>query len=128
MGEVFQATGTVWENYAPDCGQPGKPAKGGLRRLDGHRAHPVLPRVRIGLKPDAPNNRLTWVLTSKKRCGCERFRFNGHTVTLLAEPKATTSQMQITVESDGAFQFHIVRGARQWDEAVHVGQNVFRLD
>ena len=39
-------TGTVWENYAPDAAEPGKPGQGRLRRLDGHRPDPLPPRIR----------------------------------------------------------------------------------
>ena len=27
VAEVFQSTGTVWENYSPDAATPGEPAK-----------------------------------------------------------------------------------------------------
>ena len=66
VGEVFQATGTVWENYAPDSASPGKPAKPDFVGWTG--IVPILYFIEyaIGLKPDAPNNRLTWVLTSRE--------------------------------------------------------------
>ena len=128
VGQVFQATGTVWENYAPDSASPGKPAKPDFVGWTG--IVPILYFIEyaIGLKPDAPHNRLLWTLTSEKRCGCERFRFNGHTVTLVAEPAAADSQTQLTVESDGAFGLRVVRGQRQWDHAIQVGKNVVRLE
>jgi hypothetical protein len=83
----------------------------------------------VGLRPDAPNNRLTWALDSAKCCGCQRFRFNGHTVTLTAEPPAASSgTWRIVVESDGAFDLAVKRGGRQWDFAVQKGENSFSLD
>ena len=83
----------------------------------------------IGLQPDAPNNRLTWVLTSQKRCGCEQYRFNGHIVSLIAEPTAgTPAKTRVSVESDGEFQLRIVCLERHLEETVHAGQNVFQLD
>ena len=89
VGEVFQTTGTVWENYAPDSASPGKPAKPRFRRLDRHRADPVLHRVRhrpeAGRAAQPPDLGADF---ATKRCGCERFRFNGHTATLVAEPAA----------------------------------------
>jgi len=70
----------------------------------------------IGLKPDAPNNRLTWRLASDKRCGCERFRFGGHTVSLIAVPPDASSQAtRVMVRSDGEFDLRIERDGRQWD-------------
>ena len=129
VAEVFQATGTVWENYAPDSAGPGKPAKPDFVGWTG--IVPILYFIEyaIGLKPDSPNNRLTWVLTATKRCGCERFRFNGHTATLVAEPPAAGSpRVHITVESDGEFQLQVVRGGQPWDKTVRAGPNAFELD
>ncbi len=83
----------------------------------------------IGLKADAPNNRLTWLLTSTKRCGCERFRFNGHTATLVAQPPADPAgPVEVSVESDGPFQLWVLRGGKKWEYNVKTGKNRFRLD
>ncbi|MHB8974646.1 MAG: MGH1-like glycoside hydrolase domain-containing protein [Pirellulaceae bacterium] len=129
VGEVFQTTGTVWENYAPDSASPGKPAKPDFVGWTG--IVPILYFIEyaVGLQPDAPNNRLTWVLSSEKRCDCERFRFNGHIVTLVAEPRvASVPKRQIVVESDGRFQLQIVSGERKSDVTVQVGKNVFEFE
>jgi hypothetical protein len=129
VSEVFQTTGTVWENYAPDSVSPGKPAKPDFVGWTGIVPIMYFLEYAVGLKPDAPHNRLTWVLVSKQRCGCEQFRFNGHVVSLIAEPLAgTAGKTQVKVESDGAFQLRLVRGQQQRDETVHIGQNVFQLD
>jgi hypothetical protein len=56
----------------------------------------------------------------KARRGCERFRFNGHVVSLLAEPDpADARRIRISVESDGGFSLKVLRG----DEA-----RVFAID
>ena len=121
IGRVFEKTGTVWENYAPDRCEPGNLAAP-LRRLDRHRPDPLSLNSPSALKPDAPNNRLTWALESAKRCGCQRYRFNGHTATLTAEPPAEASAAwRIVVESDGAFDLSVKRGGRQWDFSVKKG-------
>jgi hypothetical protein len=80
------------------------------------------------LKADAPNNRLTWALASTKRCGCERFRFNGHTATLVAQPPGDPSgPVEVTVDSDGQFQLLVERDGKKWDFAVKAGKNHFTL-
>jgi hypothetical protein len=128
VGEVFKATGTVWENYAPDAAKPGAPAKADFVGWTG--IIPILYFIEyaIGLRPDALNNRLTWVLDTEKRCGCERFRFGGHTVTLVAEPSATEpGTTRLSVESDGDFQLSVRRAGRQFDYAVKKGKNAWAL-
>ncbi len=129
VGEVFRTTGTVWENYAPDAAKPGQPSKGDLVGWTG--LVPILYFIEygIGLKPDAPKNQLTWALNSAKRCGCERFRFNGHTATLVAQPPGDTARaVEVTVDSDGQFQLCVKRGGKQWDFIVRAGKNRFTLD
>jgi hypothetical protein len=128
VGEVFGTTGTVWENYAPDDAKPGKPAKGDFVGWTG--IVPILYFIEhaIGLKADAPDNRLTWDLTSAKRCGCEQFRFNGHTATLVAQPaNDALGPIVVTVDSDGPFQLLVVREGKSRDFNVKAGKNRFRL-
>ena len=129
VGEVFRTTGTVWENYAPDAAQPGKPAVKDLVGWTGIVPILYFFEYAIGLRADAPNNRLSWTLNSTKRCGCERFRFNGHVVTLVAQPPTgSTGPIEVAVESDGPFQLLVLRGGKKWEYNVKVGQNQFRLD
>jgi hypothetical protein len=128
VGEVFRQTGTVWENYAPDASKPGTPAKGDFVGWTGIVPILYFLEYAVGLNPDAPNNRLVWRLASAQRCGCERYRFNGHTVTLLADaPRDSSAPRRVTVESDAAFGVRIESGGRQHDFAVTAGRNEFEL-
>lgn len=136
VGEVFRTTGTVWECYAPDSAEPGRHRAGAVERLAAKDMVgwtgivPILYffEYAIGLKPDAPSNRLTWTLTSSKRCGCQRYRFNGHTVALLAEPRgAAPGKVELDVESDGAFQLCVERHGTRQDFAVKAGTNRFEI-
>jgi glycogen debranching enzyme len=129
MGEVFQTTGTVWENYSPDRPVPGTPSKSDFVGWSGIGPILYFLEYAIGLCPDAPSNRLTWTLDSAKRCGCQRYRFNGHVATLTAEPPADSAgTWRITVESDGPFDLTVKRGGRQSDFSVEKGTNSFSLD
>ncbi len=129
IGKVFERTGTVWENYAPDKIEPGQPAARDFVGWSGIGPILYLLEFGIGLKPDAPANRLTWNLTSAKPCGCERFRFAGHTVTLKAAPSAGPSPIwRITAESDGPFDLIVTRGDRGALFEVEKGANTFTLE
>ena len=82
----------------------------------------------IGLKPDSAANRLTWELTSPKRCGCRQYRFNGHIASLVAEPEGTQpGRMRLLVESDGEFQLRVERHGKRRDFSVKAGKNSFTL-
>jgi hypothetical protein len=118
----------AWELAFRNFYEP-KPAKGDFVGWTGIVPILYFLEYGIGLRADAPNNRLTWVLTSAKRCGCERFRFNGHTATLIAQPPSNPSvPLEVTVESDGQFQLLVERDGKKWDFTVKAGKNRFTLD
>lgn len=126
VAETYRKTGTIWENYSPDAAQQGKPAKGDFVGWSGMGPIMFLLEYAIGLRPDASRNELLWELTSGGRRGCDRFRFNGHVVSLLAEPRAgNPAQRRIRIESDGDFtlrvafkglekQFPVARGVQEF--------------
>lgn len=128
MGRVYQQTGTIWENYAPDAAAAGKPAKGDFVGWSGIGPILYLLEYAIGLKADAGENALTWRLGSPARQGCERFRFNGHVVSLVAEPVAPEGKrFQVTVQSDGAFKLRLVHGNRTRSVSVKAGELVIPM-
>jgi len=109
--EVYKKTGTVWENYAADSAAPGKPAKPDFVGWSGITPIMMLLEYKIGLKPDAATNTLSWRIDATKRVGCERFRFNGHVVTLIATPEANPG-WKIDVTSDAAFTLKVEHHGR----------------
>ena len=75
--------------------------------------------------PDAPRNEITWRVYSSGRSGCERFRFNNHTLTLVAEPTADQALL-IRVVSDGTFHLNVIFDGIQRSYEVQTGVNSFR--
>ena len=125
--QVFKTTGTVWENYAPDAISQGNPAKGDFVGWTGIIPILYLLEYGVGLKPDALRNELVWELGTAKRTGCERYRFNGHVVDLLAAPAADGPAWQITVRSDGAFTLKVKTGRQEQRFAVGKGNAQWRV-
>jgi glycogen debranching enzyme len=129
MGQVFEKTGTVWENYAPDKAEPGQ--------VDGRQVGrdfvgwtgigPIMYLLEfgIGLKPVAPRNELRWNLRSAKRVGCERYRFAGHVADLVATPDG--NHWRLRVVSDGDFTLRVVAGGQENTLAVKKGENAFEI-
>jgi hypothetical protein len=58
--QVFEDTGTVWENYAPETAQPGVPAKPDFVGWSGLPGIAVLLEEVFGLQPDVPAHTLLW--------------------------------------------------------------------
>lgn len=120
VAKVFQKTGAIWENYAPDAFQPGKPAKPNFVGMSGIGPIVYLLKYAIGLKPDAPHNELVWQLQPGSRSGCRRYRFADHVVTLIANPEAgNANHMRIRVNSDGTFRLivHFMGNQKTFDIA-----------
>jgi hypothetical protein len=123
MRRVYQKTGTIWENYAPEAPTPGQPAKNDFVGWSGLGPIEWLLEFAIGLKPDSPKNDLLWELRSRQRLGCERYRFNGHLVSLLARPgQGASGGFTITIISDGAFTLQLQKGTQRQTVEVHAGE------
>jgi hypothetical protein len=79
----------------------------------------------IGLEPDTPNNVLTWRINSTRRSGCERFRFNGHIIDLIASP--TENDVKISVRSDGEFKLIMIHSGKEKIYSIVKGENEYVL-
>jgi hypothetical protein len=128
VAQVFKKTDSIWENYAPDAVEPGKPAKRDLVGWSGIGPIKYLLEYAIGLKPDAPHNQLLWELRSERRAGCEQFRFNGHVASLVAEPEVGgQGKVRISVMSDADFKLRVRYKEKQQDFSVARGKQQFVL-
>ncbi len=126
MARVYAKTGTIWENYSADSIKEGLNTNGAsvVRDFVGFSGvTPILHFLEygIGLKPDAPHNQLVWKIDSDKRSGCEKFRFNGHVVDLIAEPIGST--MRITVQSNGNFLLKVFHKRKEKSVNIVRGKN-----
>ena len=125
----LQQTGTVWENYAPDAAKPGTPAKPDFVGWTGIIPILYFFEYGIGLRPDAPKTELTWTITSERRCGCERFRFNGHTATLVATPDTPAKgKLRVSVQSDGPFRLNVEWKGNRVPFNAQKGEGSFVVD
>ena len=127
MATVYKRTGTIWENYAADSIKEGintNSAQVAKDMVGFSGVTPILHFIEqgIGLKPNAPKNELLWKINSDKRSGCERFRFNGHVVDLIAQP-LKEGGMRISVRSDGKFRLSAIHKGREKIFNVKKGEN-----
>jgi hypothetical protein len=73
--KVWKTTGTLWENYAPDADEPGKPAKKDFVGWTGLPPIAVLFEHLLGLRPDVPARTLVWDVRETVAHGVERYPF-----------------------------------------------------
>jgi len=128
VARVYEKTGTIWENYSPDHPQQGSPAKSDFVGWSGIGPIMYLLEYAIGLRPDAAHNRLVWRIEPGGRRGCERFRFNGHVASLIAEPAANGSKEElIHVQSDSPFELQASFQGAQRTFKVEAGNQQFDI-
>jgi glycogen debranching enzyme len=126
--QVFEKTGTIWENYAPDEAAQGNPARKDFAGWSAIGPVLYLMEYAIGLRADAPKNTLAWNLTPGVQHGCERYRFNGHVASLVAKPLPDArGRFHISVESDGPFKLLLASGDTKKECPVETGRQQFQI-
>jgi glycogen debranching enzyme len=73
--QVFEDTGTLWENYAPESARPGAPAKPDFVGWSGLPAFAVLFEEVYGLQPDVPHHTLLWDVRLLDEHGIQGYPF-----------------------------------------------------
>jgi glycogen debranching enzyme len=71
--EVFEQTGTLWEDYAPESARPGDPARPDFVGWSGLGPIAVLFEQVLGLQPDASRGRLRWDVRLLEEHGVSRY-------------------------------------------------------
>lgn len=105
---VFNQTGTLWENYAPDKieGKDRKDMVGwtGLVPIS------VLFEYVFGLRPDVPDNLLIWDIRLLDEFGVKKYPFKDHGLVDLwcAKRKKNTDMPRIKVKSNVSFNLKLV--------------------
>jgi len=75
VARVFEETGTLWENYAPEQAAPGNRAKGDFVGWSGLTPIAGLFEYVFGLRADAPNNQLLWDVRLLESHGVQDYPF-----------------------------------------------------
>ena len=109
LSEVFEATSTLWENYAPEAPQPGNIAKPEFVGWTGCGPIAALIETILGIDVDAPSRTVTWRLTQPGDQGIRNLHVAGQPLSLLAEPTPngwaltaeTTQPLTLRVYHDG---------------------------
>lgn len=103
---VFQKTGTIWENYPPDEISSGNADRRDFVGWSGIAPILFLMEYAVGLKADAPNDRVIWDLDVREcGCGCKNYWFGGKTADFFAEQKGRA--VIVRVATDDSFTLSI---------------------
>ena len=90
---TFEATGTVWENYAPEGGGQGNIAKADFVGWGGVGPVAVLFEYLFGLRPDVPRGRLVLDVRLTECYGVNHYPFGANgSLDLMVEARATATE------------------------------------
>jgi alpha,alpha-trehalase len=98
--EVFNSTGTIWENYAPETADHGSHSKDKFVGWSGLFPISIMFEYVFGIRPEASKNTIVWYVNRTERHGIERYPFNGETIDLVCETRNNENEKPvITVKS-----------------------------
>jgi hypothetical protein len=86
---VYQRTGTVWENYAPDFLEPGDNSRPDFVGWSACGPVALLIENILGLHADAIHNQVVWHLRRTDRHGIDNLVIGQTTLTLICEKRAS---------------------------------------
>ena len=100
--KVFNETGTVWENYAPEKAAPGQPAKPDFVGWTGLSPISIFFEYVMGIIPDGQNRKITWHVNLTERHGVEQYPLgtDGELDLICAARKDTSERPTVTVKSN----------------------------
>ncbi len=96
--KVYESTGTLWENYAPEKASCGNPAKPDFVGWTGLPPIAVLFEYVFGLKPDVPNSRLEWDIRLLEAHGVCRYPFGKKGIMTLKSEKRNSVDEKPVIE------------------------------
>ncbi len=109
VAKVFGATGTVFENYAPETAAPGSPACRDFVGWGGLGPIAVLLEYVLGLRADVSKRRLVWDVNLLEAHGVERYPFGlDGTLSLCCAARASADERpHVKVESNVPLQLEV---------------------
>jgi hypothetical protein len=99
---VYNETGTLWENYAPDFAERGNQSRPNFVGWTGIVPISVFFEYVIGIQASVSQNRIVWRVNRTERHGILKYPFGTeHTIDLVCEARDSVSdEPQITVKSN----------------------------
>ncbi len=120
---VFEKTGTLWENYAPESADPGQPARPDFVGWTGLPPIAVLFEYVLGLRPDAPSRRLLWDVRLTEAHGVRRYPFGADVSVDLscARRRSPDEQPRIEARSSAPLEIEVRWAGRS--ELIRIGRS-----
>lgn len=129
MAKVFEATGTVWENYAPDFYAAGEPSKPDFVGWTGCGPIALLIENVLGLRTDGIRKKLVWHLRRTDRHGIENLKLGNARVSVICEKRESVHDpAMITVNSDRDFELIVIYPNGEKKFKLFAGKQVLKIE
>lgn len=124
MVRVFEETGTVWENYAPEAAAPGDPAKGDFVGWSAVGPVAQLIETYIGLQLDVPENTIHWNLLTTEEVGLSNLKFGDVTIDIVAEARRSLEDpVELQIRTPKPFTIRLHDGQQETVLEVPAGEH-----
>ena len=112
---VFNKTGTIYENYAPDFKSQGNPAKPDFVGWSGLIPISVLFEHIFGIRADVPGERVIWHVNRLERHGIEGYPFGkDNTLSLICEARTShDEEPRITFKAKHPIKLTLIHGGKE---------------
>ena len=112
---VFERTGTLYENYAPESASAGDPAADDFVGWTGLAPITMMFEDLFGIIPDAPKRKISWHINLTDRHGIENYPLGDATVDLICDARVSASERpQIHVRSDIGVEVEVFWQGESW--------------
>lgn len=108
--KVFDETGTVWENYAPESAAPGSDSKADLVGWSALGPVAVLLEYVFGISPRVPESKIIWKVRLLEGHGVKNYQFGRDgIVDLRCRSRSSQNQVpEVEVESNVPIEIEVV--------------------
>lgn len=97
--KVYNETGTLWENYAPETAEHGSHSRPKFVGWTGLTPIAILFEYVFGIRTDETNRKIVWRVSLTERHGIINYPFDGADVDLICEAHTADERPKITVKS-----------------------------
>jgi len=108
--DVYEETGTIWENYPADSITKGDADKGGFVGWSGIAPILYLIQYAVGLTADCRTQTVEWKIDTehilKGEAGCRRYWFFGKQADFIAKTDGNTLRISITTDDSFSLKIH----------------------
>ncbi len=98
--KVYEKTGTLWENYAPESYKKGEPSRKNFVGWTGLVPISVLFEYVFGIRPDADRKTIIWYVNRTEKHGILKYPFMNEKFDLICEARAENEKPKITVKGN----------------------------